>query len=126
MNTLLRMMPLCSHSPSRPTMRDGRDQMNGSTRKRFGPVATLVPTSQTTMTAMRMTACSAMTRVRLLPLALIACHDLLAQAAPHALVDVAESGHEPRLDHVARAGQVHCVIAFKVRPGPGCQQQHAV
>src|SRR5919201_4721603 len=41
----------------------------------------------------------------------ITCHDLLAQAAPHALVDVAEAWHESRLDHVARTGQVHRMVS---------------
>src|ERR687885_330634 len=126
MNTLLRMMPLCSHSARRPAMRDGRDQMKGSIRKRFGPVGTLVPTSQTTMTAIRIAAWRPTTSARLLPLARIGCHHLLAQAAPHPLVHVAEAWHEARLDHVPRAGQPRPVIPFEVRAGPRREQQHAV
>src|SRR5438105_12020550 len=113
MKTLLRMMPLPSHSPTRAAMRSGRDQMKGSTRKRLGPVAVLAPSSQPRMTTTRMPTCSpGMSQPLRVPLPGIAGQHLLAQVAPDPLVDIGEAGREARLDHVARPRQLDGVVAF--------------
>src|SRR5438552_2795206 len=126
MKTLLRMMPLCIHCPTRPRIEDGRDQMKGSMRTRFGPVGSAVPISHTRTTATRMIAWRPRTSGRLRAVARIARKHFLTYAAPHALVDLPESWREPRLHHIARPRQIDRIVSLEARPGSSRQEQYAV